>query len=404
MAQKKSTPTHQVSGGIEIPEPKAVEMTALEVANRFTEANVENLARAGRNKFVAAIEAEMDARGYRPEAGPRPCAEEGKKSFLDGNGRMSVLAKKAKLLPELWGKQKVTIDIYPPLTDEQRTEIINRAARSTAPFTEADYYKQSMDTWIAHPDDSYIQHLERMGLERAFLFFTPAPESAIEREGDSIRLKKGVKDDDLWGKGKGGQKQGPVQVGNFLAQAHPRARKAFFDQFGDDPQHAISYRELIDTVKEWKNDKKLRPDLANPPAEFGVLVKEFPTSELVNGVLGKRIAHGREVQGGREAGKGRMSSKDIEMLGNSLNVSKVAPILLETVERTPGYVGDAHSRGLIRLFQAVEDLIGIDLAKAENVEKAQKLQASVREEVAAIYSRAATEAAALREKLQGSGS
>lgn len=399
---KAKTPAadRQVSGGIELPVPKTLRMSALEVANRWSEANVENLARAGRNTFVSAIEREIKDRGYRPEAGPRPCAEEGMKSFLDGNGRMSVLARLAKTLPDVWGKVEVDIDVYPSLTDEQRQEIINRASRATAPFTEADYYKRSMDTWIAHPDDTYLEHLQRVGLEFAMLFFTPAPEECLIRDTNGgVKLRDNLKDDDLWGKGKKGQKQGPVQVGNYLAQAHPRARKAFFDSFGADKEHAITYRELIDTVKEWKNDKKLRPDLANPPADFEVLVKDFPQAELVNGVLGKRIVHGREVQGGRDAGKGRMSAKDIEMFSNSLNFSKCGPILLESVERTAGYQGDAHNRALIRMFQAIEDCMTSDLSTPEGVAKAQAAQKVYKDEYTAIYRRAASEAEAQRAAL-----
>lgn len=396
-------PQHQLSGGIEIPEPKTVTLTALEIAERFPEANVENLARAGRNQFVAAIEADMDSRGYRPEAGRRPEAEEGMKSFLDGNGRMSVLARKAKLLPDLWGKVKVEVDIYPPLTDEQRAEVIARAGRSTAPFMEADYYKQSMETWLAHPDDSYIEHLQRMGLERAFLFFSPAPESAIIRdENGGMRLKPGVKDDDLWGKNKGGQKQGPVQVGNFLAQAHPRARQAFFDQFGADPEHSISYRELIETVKHWKNDKKMRPDLATPPAAWATLVAEFPESELVNGVLGNRLANGRQVQGGREEGKGRMSAKDVEMLGNTLNFSPPATILLETVERRAGYVGLNHLKSVERLLKAIEVCTKVAPTSKENIDVILKAQETVKQESATIFKSAAAEAEAQRQKLLAS--
>jgi len=397
----KNVPTGQLSGGVHIPTPKVIDLKASDLVATFSSLGQENVARAaGKNWFVNSIREEMIHRGFVPDAGPLPSAEEGASSLLDGNGRLTVLAQLAKEMPELWGKVRVKVAIYPTLTDDQRQEILNRASRSTAPFTEADYYKQSMLRWIARPDESYVEHLAGMGLERALQFFTAAPETAIIRDKDGIRLKPGVKDDDLWGKSKGGQKQGPVQVGKELSMAHPRARQAFFDGFGPDKGHSISYRELIDTVKHWKSDKRRRPDLANPPADFAVLATELPDSELVTGVLGNRIAHGKDIQGGREAGKGRMNAKELEQLGGvTLNFSKSAPILLNVTERVAGYVGGDIILRVERMFKAIELAMSVDVDASSAIGVLKAAQASYATEVKAIHNAAAAEAEANRQKI-----
>lgn len=400
MTDLKSVPKAQarpqgtLSSGVFIPDPKLVVILAGDLGATFSGLGREQDARSSGNRFVHEIRQEMLDRGFQPNEGPMPSFEEGATHLLDGNGRCTALMLLAREMPDAWGKVKVSLAKFPKLTEDQRQEVINRSARSTAPFTEADYYKQSMLRWKARPDESYIEHLAGVGLNRAFLFFTPAPESAIIRDERGIRLKPGMKDEDLWGKGKGGQKQGPIQVGKELSMAHPRAVQAFFDSYGDDPEHGISYRELIDCNKHWKADSKLRRDLANPPAPWAVLVKEMPESELVNGVLGNRLAHGKAIQGGREAGKGKMSSKEVQQLANTLNFSKSAPVLLETVERTAGFIGEANLRDVEAIFKAIESM-----AAADNLDNLRLYQAAYHQAIARVHARAGAEAQAQRDLL-----
>lgn len=338
-------------GNIFVPNPKTTAFSVDEVAKMAPKLGMENLARQGQNPFLAAIKAEIKEGGYQESRGPRPWIEEGQQSFGDGNGRMTALVELSKVNDPSIQKLKVKVDVYPPLTEEQRHALIHRAAKSTAPFTEKDYYKQSMLRWKSHPGESYVDHLRGMGLEFAMLFFTPAPEAALIRtrnaNGETVKveLKPGVTSEDLWGKNAGGQKQGPIQVGEVLSRSHPRAVKAFFDQYGEDKEHSLTYRELIEAATQWAEDKKRRPDLASPPVDFDVLAKEFPDSALVKGVLGTRIVEGKQTQGGRDKGKGRMDQKAAAQLATALSAhGEDGPIILARHERTAGYTSEEGLR------------------------------------------------------------
>lgn len=369
--------------GVIIPKPTHFKLKASDISKSFPKLGEENYARAGQNPFVAAIKAEIKESGYQASRGPRPwCEGEIKDGELrssspgDGSGRLMGLKLNVDEAPDLFSKTTVDIDVYPPLTEEQRQALVQRAVRSTAAFTEKDYYKLSMNRWRSHPGESQLDHLKGMGVEFAMMFFKPAPETALERVKNSkgetvlVKLKEGVTSDDLWGKGKGGQKQGPVQVGSYLAQAHPRAVQAFFDGFGDDKEHSISYRELIETVKQWEEDKKRYPQFSAPPASFEQLLaasdpalgEKAIDSQLVKGVLGARLASGKPTQGGRNAGKGRMDQKAAEALATTLGaISEDGPILLHRHERTAGYTSEAGLRDLETLFRCNKALRDADL-------------------------------------------
>ncbi len=404
-------------GNVFVPSPKATKLSPPEIEKVAPKLGIVNLARVGQNPFMAAIKAEIKEGGYQEHRGPRPWIEEGFESFGDGNGRMSALVSCYHEAPTLFEKTKVTIDVYPTLTEEQRHALIHRAARSTAPFTEKDYYKHSMARWKSHPGETQLDHLRGMGLEFAMLFFTPAPEQALLRtknakgETTSIQLKPGVTSEDLWGKGKGGQKQGPVQVGAYLAEAHPRAVEAFFDAWGEDKAHSISYRELIETVTQWKEDKKLRPDLASPPASFEVLAEKFPDSSLVKGVLGARIKDGKQVQGGRDKGKGRMDQKAAEGLSTTLGaMGEDGPIILARHERTAGYTSEEGLRDTETLLAANKKLRDISVVDKDGAflvgEELKAVLTTIRETqkeaknaISRIFSRAAAEAEAARKAI-----
>lgn len=398
--------------GIFVPNPKVTKVKIADLSKMFPDLGVVNLARAGQNPFVAAIEAEMKENGYQEHRGPRPWCEEGATSPGDGSGRFTAAVNRARV-DENFGKTTIHIDVYPKLTEEQRHALIHRAARSTAPFTEKDYYKQSMNRWLTHPGESQLDHLKGMGVEFAMLFFSPAPESALVRtknaKGETVKieLKPGVTSDDLWGKGKGGQKQGPVQVGWYLAKAHPRARQAFFDAYGDDKAHSISYRELIETVTQWEEDRKVRPDLASPPADFDVIAKEFPESGLVKGVLGARIREGKQIQGGRDKGKGRMDQAASKQLSNTLSqIDDVGPVIIDRMERTAGHTSEEGLRDLETVLKSRRALVNLNFQKDNEFLKGQELQAVLEEAVklqkeakaamARIHARAGAEAEAAR--------
>lgn len=403
-----------------VPAPKATKVSPQEIEKMAPKLGQVNIARVGQNPFLGAIEAEIDENGYQEQRGPRPWIEEGFESFGDGNGRMTALVNCTRRHPDKFKNLRVTVDIYPSLTEEQRHALIHRAARSTAPFTEKDYYKHSMARWKSHPGESQLEHLKGMGLEFAMLFFTPAPEAALLRtknaKGETVKveLKPGVTSDDLWGKGKGGQKQGPVQVGSYLAEAHPRAVEAFFDSWGEDKAHSISYRELIETVTQWKEDKKLRPDLATPPVSFQELAERMIdkgtgecVSSLVKGVLGARIKDGKEVQGGRDKGKGRMDQKAAGALSTTLGShDDIGPIILARHERTAGHTSEEGLRDLETVLKCARTLREASVVKKDGTDflEGAELQAVLvvirdaqrdsKAAIARIHSRAAAEAAA----------
>lgn len=404
-------------GNIFVPSPKPTKVKGKDLRKLLPKLGLENLARVGQNPFANAIKTDMKENGFQEGRGPRPWVEEGQESPGDGSGRLLSFAELAEEHPDLFGDKTVTIDVYPRLTEEQRHALIHRAAATTAPFTEKDYYKQSMLRWRSHPGESQLDHLRGMGLEFAMLFFTPAPESAMIRtknaKGETIKieLKPGVTSDDLWGKNKGGQKQGPVQVGAYLAEAHPRAVEAFFAAWGEDKAHSISYRELIETVTQWKEDKKMRPDLAAPPVDFDVLAEKFPQSALVKGVLGARIREGKAIQGGRDKGKGRMDQKAAEGFATTLaQHGEDGPIILARHERTAGYTSEEGLRDvetLMKCNKQLRELSFVD-AKGDYLEgdqlkavlaQAVNLQKEAKNAIARIHSRATAEAEAARKQI-----
>lgn len=400
-----------------VPSPKVVKVKAQDIKKMFPKLGLENLARAGQNPFAAAIKAEIKEGGYNPGRGPRPWCEEGQQSPGDGSGRFLAVKELEEVNDPSVQKLTIDVDVYPPLTEEQRHALIHRASRSTAPFTEKDYYKQSMNRWRTHPGESQVDHLRGMGVSYAMLFFSPAPESALIRyknaKGETIGvdLKPGVTSDDLWGKGKGGQKQGPVQVGAYLAEAHPRAVQAFFDAWGDDKAHSISYRELIETVTQWKEDKKLYPQFASPPAEFSTLAENCPDSALVKGVLGARIKDGKTIQGGRDKGKGRMDQKAAEGFATTLGaVSEIGPIILARHERTSGHTSEEGLRDLETVLKADKGLRDLKFTDDKGefltgpelkavLAAAVQFQKDGKQAIARIHSRSAAEVEAARKAI-----
>lgn len=400
-----------------IPNPKTVTLKPSDLKKTFPLLGLENMARAAMNPFTAIIESEIKANGYQEHRGPRPWCVEGAGSPGDGSGRFQAIANLEAVGDPSVAKLAIKIDVYPKLTEEQLHALMHRAVRSTAPFTEKDYYKGSMNRWMSHPGEEYIDHLRGMGLEFAFLFFTPAPESALDRtknaKGQTVKLelKKGVTSDDLWGKNKGGQKQGPIQVGWYLAKAHPRAREAFFDAWGEDKAHSIGYTELMQTVKQWEEDKKLRPDLASPPVSFEELAEKFPNSALVKGILGARIKDGKQVQGGRDKGKGRMDQKAADAYATTLGAhSEDGPIILARHERTAGYTSEEGLRLTETVMACNKILRDTKVTKEDGsfltgkeleavLTLIQDTQKKAKEAIKRVFSMAAAEAEAARLKI-----
>lgn len=398
--------------GVFIPACKRVKMTVPEIEATLTELGVVNDARVGQNPFLGVIEADIEENGWQEGRGPTPWMEEGRKHPGDGSGRLTALVRAYRKHPDKFKGTKVSIDVYPPLNDEQRHKLINRAISTTAPFGEKEYYKLSMNNWIHNPDDSYIEHIKRNGIEFAMLFFTPFPESCLVREKNSkgetisVKLKPGVKDEDAWGKNKTGksQKQQPAQYGKWLAECHPRAREAFFAQYGEDKEHSITGLEAKQAAADWAEDKKRWSELKGPPISFEELAEKYPESALVNGVLGTRLREGKNIAPGRDAGKGRMTSKEVGSLSTTLEAcDDAAGMLLSRVERTAGHTSEANLRDLEAIFKAYNELSTLDFSEGPNLpvvlKRAKELQLVVKNAKARIHATATAEAEAARLKL-----
>lgn len=382
-----------MSKEIQIPKPKPLKVKWSELDKLASRLGLIQDARVD-GWDVTSVMSEIAERGYDEDAGATPCIEEGADHFLDGNRRATACLRLAKAKPDLYGDKKIEVNVYPKLNPDQRQELINRAARSTLGFTVWDWYKQSMNRWLARPDEDQLEHLKGMGVERARIFFPSCvPDVALKVDPVTNKpipeLKDGVRADDVWGKGKGGNKQGPVQVGKALSRAHPRVREAFFAA-RTDPEHSVTYREVIEMNSAWETDQKMRPDLAVPPAPFEVLAEKFPESKLV-AALGPRLLKGKNLGGGRGEGGGRMSKKDVEGLMVSLNFSQLAAIDYHRAERDPGYVGDEPMRDQEAVHRFVQRCLD---GKFSSIEEFKASQEQAKAIIDRTFARAAAAAAA----------
>lgn len=345
----ETSPAVQAILAAGLPTPKRTKIKWGDLRKKFSDIGARQQNREGTQKDweIHEVKRELADRGFDDDAGPTPYAREGDKSLGDGNCRGEACAELAEEKPAIYGDRIFEVLIYPATTtDEQMAELANRAARSTNAFTSWDYHKQCMNLHKSNPGISQLDAIKRMGVKRIRTFFPMALRDEVLIDGPNGKeIKPGLTGEKVFAAG--GNKQGPVQTGKALSLAHPRVVEAFFAG-RTDPEHSVSYREVIEHNTAWELTKQLHPETAVGPMAFGEIAAKFPDAPLVKS-LGPRLILGKQTQNGRQEGKGRMSKKETESLMNLDAEDPYALTLLHRIERNPGYVGEQFDRDVAEL-------------------------------------------------------
>lgn len=322
---------------------------------------------------LGALVTEIEATGWDEARGERPWMVEGETSPRDGNRRLTAMAFLATDKPGTYGDVKVKIDVYPAsMTDEQKQELTDRAIRTKKAMTQKDFHHYVMNKKLRNPGLSQLDAAKEIGVGMIRSFYAGAfnPE-ALEPDGlGGHRIKAG------WSGAKVFKnKQGPIQTGFALAEAHPVVREMFFTE---DTDKFLDYRQVLEANGFWRDDKARDAGIVTA-LTLPELAKRMPESKLV-GFVAPILEHGRTTKGGRKPGEAAaMDTKTRLGLVNTFATCPFAVALLNLVNGAAGFnteanmadlevVGRAISKAMPAEAQSVLDRV---FARASAISKAQ---------------------------------
>lgn len=288
---------------------------------------------------IAVVMAEIEARGWDKNAGGIPFFRKGDKSLGDGNRRCTAAYTLSQTKPGLFKDLEIELLEYPAeMSDEDYSEVIARALRSTKAMSKQDFEHHAMNICRSNPHLSQIEKARKIGVNLILQWFPGAfkPE-ALESDGSGgKKLKAGVNNSAFR------NKQGTVQVGEYLAQAHPVAVSMYFST---DPARKLSYSDLLEADAAWTADKKDRPDVAGLQT-VSEISTQFPESRLAS-KLAPIILEGKQTAPGRQAGEqAKMSTKTRIGLAQTFAASQSFCALVNFVNGQTGYIGESCMKDL----------------------------------------------------------